>query len=80
MMKFYSNNCQKSYEVVKLYDVRLLLLLELGELGGGYMQREWMIRGGMVLSQHCRETQDREVQRWVYDRAGRSNGTKTFIQ
>ena len=38
MMKFYSNNCQKCYEVVKLYDVRLLLLLELGELGGGYMQ------------------------------------------
>ena len=33
-MKFYPNNCQKCYEVVKLYDVRLLLLLELGELKG----------------------------------------------
>ena len=34
-MIFYPNNCQKCYEVVKLYlyDVRLLLLLELGELG-----------------------------------------------
>ena len=32
-MKCYPNNCQKCYEVVKLYGVRLFLLLELGEFG-----------------------------------------------
>ena len=39
-MKFYPNNCQKCYEVVKQYDVRLFLLLDWGELG------HWRIEGG----------------------------------
>ena len=31
------------------------------------MQRGWMVRRGVVLRQHGRETQDGEVQRWVYE-------------
>ena len=68
-MKFYLNYCQKCYEVVKLYDVRLLLLLELGELGRWVQMHAKRVdgEGGDALSQHGRETQDGEVQRWVYE-------------
>ena len=62
-MKFYPNNCQKCYEVVKLYDVRLLLLLE-WELGTWVHAKRVDGEEGVVLSQHGRETQDGEVQKW----------------
>ena len=44
MMKFYPNNCQKCY--VKLYDVRLFLLPELGELVGWVHARRVDGEGG----------------------------------
>ena len=31
------------------------------------MQRGWMVRGGWFKSTYGRETQDEEVQRWVYE-------------
>ena len=64
MIKFYPNTCQQCYKVVKLYDVVAGIggVREMGTCkvvrGGG---------GGDGLSQHGRETQDGEVQRWVYE-------------
>ena len=71
-MKYYPNNCQKSHEVVKLYDVRLLLLPELGEL------REMGTCKEDGLSQHGKETQDGEVQRWVYEMESQTKQRQLF--
>ena len=75
-MKFYPNNCQKCYEVLKLYNVRLLLLLELGELGRWVHAKIVDGERGDGLSQHGRETQDGEVQRQLFNEGNIGQGDR----
>ena len=55
------------------------MLLELRELGGWVHAKRVDGEGGRDgLSQHGRETQDGEVQRWVYELEGRMEQRQLF--